>query len=158
MDHSLETLLQKRVDGLLIMCTEVQGPSKTVFSRYPSVPTVMMDWSPFESAGDIIQDNSFLGGEIATRYLIDAGFTRIACIAGPQDKSPAQARYQGFLHAMKAASLNIYDEYIIFSDFEFSGGFDSMNKLLALPNPPDAILRGMMRWRSVLTKRFTKKA
>ena len=27
MDHSLETLLQKRVDGLLMMCSEVQGPS-----------------------------------------------------------------------------------------------------------------------------------
>ncbi|MEQ4622842.1 ribose operon transcriptional repressor RbsR [Providencia vermicola] len=142
MNHSLETLLQKRVDGLLIMCTEVQGPSKEVLSRYPAVPTVMMDWSPFESGGDIIQDNSFLGGEIATRYLIDAGFTQIACIAGPQDKSPARARFQGFMQAMKQASLKIPDEYIIFSDFEFAGGFNSMNKLLALDNPPKAIFAG----------------
>ncbi|MGG4609212.1 ribose operon transcriptional repressor RbsR [Providencia sp. Me31A] len=142
MDHSLETLLQKRVDGLLIMCTEVQGPSKDVFSRYPSVPSVMMDWSPFESGGDIIQDNSFLGGEIATRYLIEAGFTRIACIAGPQDKSPARARYQGFIQAMKQAKISINDDYIIFSDFEFAGGFNSMNKLLELPTPPQAIFAG----------------
>ncbi|MDV5227165.1 ribose operon transcriptional repressor RbsR [Providencia rettgeri] len=142
MNHSLETLLQKRVDGLLIMCTEAQGPSKEVLSRYPSVPTVMMDWSPFESGGDIIQDNSFLGGEMATRYLIEAGFTQIACIAGPQDKSPAQARFQGFLAAMKQASLSIPDEYIIFSDFEFVGGFESMNKLLELANPPKAIFAG----------------
>ncbi|MEX9862461.1 ribose operon transcriptional repressor RbsR [Providencia manganoxydans] len=142
MNHSLETLLQKRVDGLLIMCTEAQGPSKEVLSRYPSVPTVMMDWSPFESGGDIIQDNSFLGGEMATRYLIEAGFTQIACIAGPQDKSPAQARFQGFLAAMKQASLSIPDEYIIFSDFEFAGGFESMNKLLELTNPPKAIFAG----------------
>ncbi|BBG60637.1 sugar-binding domain protein [Providencia rustigianii DSM 4541] len=142
MDHSLETLLQKRVDGLLIMCTEVQGPSKNVFSRYPSVPTVMMDWSPFELDGDVIQDNSFLGGEIATRYLIDAGFSRIACIAGPQDKSPARARYQGFIQAMQHASLDVHDEYVIFSDFEFAGGFESMNKLLELPNPPEAIFAG----------------
>lgn len=142
MNHSLETLLQKRVDGLLIMCTEAQGPSKEVLSRYPAVPTVMMDWSPFESGGDIIQDNSFLGGEMATRYLIEAGFTQIACIAGPQDKSPAQARFQGFIAAMKQASLPIPDEYIIFSDFEFAGGFESMNKLLALENRPKAIFAG----------------
>lgn len=142
MDHSLETLLQKRVDGLLIMCTEVQGPSKDVFSRYPSVPTVMMDWSPFESGGDIIQDNSFLGGEIATRHLIEAGFTRIACIAGPQDKSPARARYQGFMRAMEQAKIAVNDDYIIFSDFEFAGGFNSMNKLLELPIPPQAIFAG----------------
>lgn len=142
MNHSLETLLQKRVDGLLIMCTEIQGPSKDLLSRYPAVPTVMMDWSPFESGGDIIQDNSFLGGKIATRYLIDAGFTQIACIAGPQDKSPARARFQGFMQAMKQSSLNVPDEYIIFSDFEFAGGFDSMNHLLALTNPPKAIFAG----------------
>lgn len=142
MNHSLETLLQKRVDGLLVMCTEIQGPSKDLLSRYPAVPTVMMDWSPFESGGDIIQDNSFLGGEIATRYLIDAGFTQIACIAGPQDKSPARARFQGFMQAMKQSSLNVPDEYILFSDFEFAGGFDSMNHLLALANPPKAIFAG----------------
>lgn len=157
MNHSLETLLQKRVDGLLIMCTEVQGPSKEVLSRYPAVPTVMMDWSPFESGGDIIQDNSFLGGEIATRYLIDAGFTQIACIAGPQDKSPARARFQGFMQAMKQASLKIPDEYIIFSDFEFAGGFNSMNKLLALDNPRKLFLQGMTRWPLGLIKPFLAK-
>ncbi|MDH2324892.1 ribose operon transcriptional repressor RbsR [Providencia rettgeri] len=142
MNHSLETLLQKRVDGLLIMCTEVQGPSKDVFTRYPSVPTVMMDWSPFDSVGDVIQDNSFLGGEIATRYLIDSGFTRIACIAGPQDKSPARARYQGFIQAMEQAKIEVNEDYIIFSDFEFAGGFESMNKLLELSTPPQAIFAG----------------
>ncbi|HCH7934433.1 MULTISPECIES: ribose operon transcriptional repressor RbsR [Providencia] len=142
MNHSLETLLQKRVDGLLIMCTEVQGPSKDVFTRYPSVPTVMMDWSPFDLVGDVIQDNSFLGGEIATRYLIDSGFTRIACIAGPQDKSPARARYQGFIQAMEQAKIEVNEDYIIFSDFEFAGGFESMNKLLELSTPPQAIFAG----------------
>lgn len=142
MNHSLETLLQKRVDGLLIMCTEVQGPSKDVFTRYPSVPTVMMDWSPFDSVGDVIQDNSFFGGEIATRYLIDSGFTRIACIAGPQDKSPARARYQGFIQAMEQAKIEVNEDYIIFSDFEFAGGFESMNKLLELSTPPQAIFAG----------------
>ncbi|MEY0288487.1 substrate-binding domain-containing protein [Providencia rettgeri] len=108
MNHSLETLLQKRVDGLLIMCTEVQGPSKNVLAR----------------------------------YLIKAGFTRIACIAGPQDKSPARARHQGFIQAMTDGGINIYDDYIIFSDFEFAGGFESMNKLLSLPTPPEAIFAG----------------
>lgn len=97
---------------------------------------------PFESEGDIIQDNSFLGGEIATRYLIEAGFSRIACIAGPQDKSPARARHQGFIQAMTDGGINIYDDYIIFSDFEFAGGFESMNKLLNLPIPPEAIFAG----------------
>ncbi|MEI9747262.1 ribose operon transcriptional repressor RbsR [Moellerella wisconsensis] len=142
MDHSLETLLQKRVDGLLMMCSEVQGPSPEILKRYPAVPTVMMDWSPYGSEGDIIQDNSLLGGEIATRYLIESGFTCIACIAGPQDKSPAQYRLQGFKQAMRQASLVVPEDYIVVSDFEFSGGFDAMNQLLDLASPPQAIFAG----------------
>ncbi|VTM15676.1 transcriptional repressor RbsR [Klebsiella pneumoniae] len=34
--------------------------------RYPSVPTVMMDWAPFDGDSDLIQDNSLLGGDMAT--------------------------------------------------------------------------------------------
>nr|MBA2817801.1 transcriptional regulator RbsR [Candidatus Pantoea persica] len=35
MNRSLETLLQKRVDGLLIMCTESHLPSAAILNRYP---------------------------------------------------------------------------------------------------------------------------
>ncbi len=58
--------------------------------RYPTVPTVMMDWAPFDGDSDLIQDNSLLGGDLATQYLIDKGHTRIACITGPLDKTPAR--------------------------------------------------------------------
>ena len=141
MNSSLETLLQKRVDGLLLMCTEIKGPSAEVFSRYPRLPMVMMDWSPFAFGGDVIQDNSFLGGEIATNHLIENGFTRIACIAGPLDKSPAKSRLDGFYRAMAQAGLDVPPEYVLESDFEFSGGFSAMNQLLSLPVPPQAVLR-----------------
>ncbi|SUB14276.1 Ribose operon repressor [Pantoea agglomerans] len=60
----------------------------------------MMDWAPFEGRGDIIQDNALLGGEMATQHLIDSGYTRIACIAGPQDKTPARMRLEGYRNAM----------------------------------------------------------
>lgn len=39
--------------------------------RYPSIPTVMMDWSPFDGESDLIQDNSLLGGDLATQHLIE---------------------------------------------------------------------------------------
>ncbi|OAT25719.1 ribose operon transcriptional repressor RbsR [Proteus myxofaciens] len=139
MDSSLETLLQKRVDGLLLMCTESRAPSSEVLSRYPRLPMVMMDWSPFEYGGDIIQDNSLLGGEIATTYLIDKGFTEIACIAGPQDKLPAKHRLQGYYNAMQKAGLSVRKEFVLTSDFEFSGGLTAMEKLLSLPKLPQAV-------------------
>ncbi|PKE30076.1 transcriptional regulator RbsR [Rahnella sp. AA] len=139
MNRSLETLLQKRVDGLLIMCTENHRPSKDAISRYPSLPIVMMDWSPFEGSIDVIQDNALLGGEMATDYLIRHGYSRIACITGPLDKTTAQERLNGYRQAMKKAGLEILPGYEVSSDFEFGGGLVAMEQLLMLPEPPHAI-------------------
>ncbi|WP_206543652.1 ribose operon transcriptional repressor RbsR [Pantoea dispersa] len=139
MNRSLETLMQKRVDGLLMMCTETHLPSPDILNRYPSVPMVMMDWAPFEGRGDIIQDNALLGGELATQYLIDRGYTRIACIAGPLDKTPARLRLDGFHQAMAASGLAVPPGYVVDGDFEFQGGFNAMNQLLALDPPPQAV-------------------
>ncbi|WP_312664734.1 ribose operon transcriptional repressor RbsR [Pantoea sp. CTOTU49201] len=139
MNRSLETLMQKRVDGLLMMCTETHLPSAEILNRYPSVPMVMMDWAPFEGRGDIIQDNALLGGELATQHLIDRGYMRIACIAGPQDKTPARLRLEGFHKAMASSGLAVPSGYVVDGDFEFQGGFNAMNQLLTLDTLPEAI-------------------
>ncbi|EPO1792385.1 ribose operon transcriptional repressor RbsR [Cronobacter turicensis] len=142
MNRNLETLLQKRVDGLLLLCTETHQPSPAIMKRYPAIPTVMMDWSPFDGDSDVIQDNSLLGGDIATRYLIDKGYTCIACVTGPLDKTPARLRLEGYRAAMQRAGLPVAEGYEVIGDFEFAGGLRAMQSLLALPEPPQAVFMG----------------
>ncbi|MBC1186545.1 MULTISPECIES: ribose operon transcriptional repressor RbsR [Kluyvera] len=142
MNRNLETLMQKRVDGLLLLCTETHQPSLEIMQRYPSIPSVMMDWAPFDGDSDLIQDNSLFGGDMATRYLIERGHTRIACIAGPLDKTPARLRLEGYREAMHNAKLPILDGYEITSDFEFGGGLEAMQQLLKHPERPDAVFVG----------------
>lgn len=142
MNRNLETLMQKRVDGLLLLCTETHQPSPEIMQRYPSVPTVMMDWAPFDGTSDLIQDNSLLGGDMATQHLIDKGHTRIACITGPLDKTPARLRQEGFLVAMARAGLPVPEGYQITGDFEFSGGYEAMQALLAQKERPQAVFIG----------------
>ncbi|WP_108702260.1 ribose operon transcriptional repressor RbsR [Phytobacter sp. SCO41] len=139
MNSNLETLMQKRVDGLLLLCTETHQPSREILQRYPSVPTVMMDWAPFDGDSDLIQDNSLLGGDMATQYLINKDHTHIACIAGPLDKTPARLRLEGYRDAMARAGLTIHDGDEIIGNFEFSGGFEAMQMLLALEARPQAV-------------------
>lgn len=139
MNRSIETLLQKRVDGLIMMCTENHCPSQDALNRYPSLPIVMMDWSPFDGANDIIQDNALIGGKMATEFLISQGYTRIACITGPLDKTTAQQRLAGFRQAMHEANLEIMPGYEVSGDFEFAGGLSAMQQLLALAVPPHAV-------------------
>lgn len=79
---------------------------------------------------------------MATQYLIDQGYTRIACIAGPLDKTPARLRLEGYKEAMARAGLTVPEGYVISSDFEFGGGFSAMQKLLMLPALPQAVFIG----------------
>jgi len=99
----------------------------------------MMDWAPFDGDSDLIQDNSLLGGDMATQYLINKGHTHIACIAGPLDKTPARLRLEGYRDAMARAGLTIHDGDEIIGNFEFSGGFEAMQMLLALEARPQAV-------------------
>lgn len=139
MIDNFEHLLQKRVDGLLAMCTETHSIPQQIFDRYPKLPMVMMDWSPFNNVCDTIQDNSFYGATIAMQYLVDQNYQRIACITGPLNNTQAQFRLQGYRTALKEANLPIIEGYEVQGDFQFASGVTAMQNLLNLPVLPQAV-------------------
>ncbi|EOX4079482.1 substrate-binding domain-containing protein [Vibrio alginolyticus] len=137
MRQSINTLLQKRVDGLILMCSSLEGERIDVFERYPDIPVVVMDWGPMLFTSDKIQDNSLRGGYLAAKYLIDCGHTEIGCITGPLIKHQAQMRYEGYKRAMNEAGLGFNANWIIESDFECEGGYQAFKKMAqrgALPS------------------------
>lgn len=139
MKASINTLLQKRVDGLLLMCSTLEGERIEVFDRYPDIPVVVMDWGPMLFASDKIQDNSLSGGYIATNYLIECGHKEIGCITGPLIRHQAQMRYEGYKRAVLEAGLEINPQWIVESDFECEGGYEAFNRILENGPLPSSI-------------------
>jgi LacI family transcriptional regulator len=150
MNRNLETLMQKRVDGLLLLCTETHQPSKEIMQRYPSVPTVMMDWAPFDGTSDLIQDNSLLGGDMATQYLIDKGILALPVLPGRWIKPRRVCVWKGIsgdgtrgLPFLMATGLPvILNLTAVSSDAETAGGSVRRRCLLVT-----------MRWRLVPIRR-----
>jgi len=136
--NHVEMLAKKRVDGLLVMCSEYTQHSLDVLSSFSSVPMVVMDWGP-NTDTDIIEDNSFTGGYLATKHLIDCGHKAIGLIAGELDKTTARTRYEGFVKAMNEANLPIHENWIMEGFFEPEDGYECMNKILAQDNLPTAV-------------------
>ena len=122
MHANLDTLLQKRVDGLLLMCSEVESQGFDLFARHKPVPTVVMDWGPTNFPCDKIQDNSYQGGYLATQHLIAKGHIKIGCITGALDKLTAQQRFAGFTQAMTEAGLSVNPLWVTTGNFECEGG------------------------------------
>ncbi|PSU76812.1 substrate-binding domain-containing protein [Photobacterium phosphoreum] len=139
MRESINTLLQKRVDGLILMCSSLEGERIEMFEHYPDIPVVVMDWGPMLFTSDKIQDNSLRGGYMATQYLIAAGHTDIGCITGPLIRYQAQMRYEGYKRAINEAKLSFNSNWIVESDFECEGGYTAFMEMYQHGRLPSAI-------------------
>ncbi len=104
MNRNLETLQNASMDYSCCARRPISPPGNHVAL---SVGTDGYDGlGPFDGDSDLIQDNSLLGGDMATQYLIDRAFTH-ACIAGPLDKTPARLRLEGFMPRWRAAACRL---------------------------------------------------
>lgn len=139
MKASINTLLEKRVDGLLLLCSSLEGKYLDVFDRYQDIPTVVMDWGETHFPSDKIKDNSRLGGYMAARHLIDNGHREIGCITGPLDRHQAQIRFAGFQQALDDEGISLEDKWVVPSNFECDGGYDAFNLLYERGELPSAI-------------------
>ncbi|WP_025738951.1 substrate-binding domain-containing protein [Salinivibrio socompensis] len=142
MRASIDTLLQKRVDGLILMCSTLEGERIEGFDRYPDIPVVVMDWGPIDFTCDKIQDNSYQGGYLATQHLIDCGHRQIGCISGPLAKHQAQMRFQGFNDALRDAGLVEHPDWMVEADFECEGGYQGLQAIAECGSLPTAIFAG----------------
>ena len=139
MQDSINTLLQKRVDGMILMCSSMEGERIDIFEKYPDIPVVVMDWGPILFTSDKIQDNSLSGGYMAAKHLIDCGHRDIGCITGPLNRYQAMMRYEGFKRALNEAGLPFNPKWIVESNFECDGGYDAFNRIYASGELPTAI-------------------
>ncbi|WP_373777098.1 substrate-binding domain-containing protein [Glaesserella sp.] len=134
----VERLLRKQVDGLLLMCAEPQQDEPYIMNNL-RLPMVVIDWWQQPLKADIIHENSELGGYLATKALIDAGYREIAVITGELTKPLAEKRLNGYKRSLSENNLQIRSEWIIESRFHYEGGLTAMEKLLALPHRPKAV-------------------
>lgn len=137
LQHHLQTLIQRKVDGLLLMCGDAR--LNTDESLNIPLPMVVVDWWFTELNADKIFENSTSGGYLATKTLIDAGHSDIAIITGNLKKSLAKNRLEGYKKALYEANIPLNPNWIIESHFDFAGGLAGMNSLLTQSEKPTAV-------------------
>lgn len=82
------------------------------------------------------------GGMTATRHLTELGHRRIAMICGRGGLWSSQARLDGYRAALQAAGLAYTPELVRRNIIDLAGARQEANELLALPDPPTAIVAG----------------
>ena len=130
--------LDKRVDGLLVMSTELAYDDLRD-ELLENVPVVFVNTRVDSPECDVINFDNEAGGRAAATHLIEVGHRRIAVVKGPEEAHDSQARFQGYRSALKAHGIP-YDEALVFpGDYTHQAGFDAVSRLLALPERPTAL-------------------
>ncbi|MGW2340146.1 LacI family DNA-binding transcriptional regulator [Streptomyces sp. NPDC001661] len=108
-------------------------------------PVVAVDRRPRGASVDAVMMDNRHGGEEATEHLLARGYRRIACIAGPEGASTSDERLAGYRAVLRdhlgdsGQTAEPPSEYVVHGDFRVDGGRAAMERLLALPGPPDAV-------------------
>lgn len=132
----VQTLADRRVDGLIL----VASAGTRTLPRPRRIPIVLADR---ELAGaDLVASDHRGGAMLAVEHLTGLGHEVIACVAGPQDLSPAVQRYEGYAAVVTArfgaVGLDLAD-YVAFGSFDYQTGFEGAMALLRRRPRPTAI-------------------
>lgn len=135
----LRMLAEKRVDGLLVMCSDLDEQLLELLERQKETPMVIMDWGPESPHTDKIQDNAELGGYVATKFFIEHGHKTIGCLTGHSEKTACRERLKGYRKAMAEAGLEVKEEWILEGDFECESAVAAAKQFIAMEERPTAI-------------------
>lgn len=104
-------------------------------------PVVAVDRSTPYPVDAVKIDNRAAGVD-AAMALVNAGYQRIACIAGPAGIENSEERLLGWRHVVsrQRGSDLMPLEYLQHANYRVDGGRAAMAALLALDSPPDAVM------------------
>ncbi|MFI0445746.1 LacI family DNA-binding transcriptional regulator [Actinomadura sp. 6N118] len=140
-DHYVRTLLEQRVDGLLLCPTAEITPLVQDAVR-DGKPLLFLDRTlPGLDVPTVRADGAAAIGELVG-HLRRLGHRRIAFISGPAFLSTGRERTAAFVAAMQDHGLPVRDEYLEAGDFQAASGRASAARLLDLPEPPAVIFAG----------------
>lgn len=87
-----------------------------------------------------IEMDSRSGFELLVRHLVERGYRRIAYIGAPLIFTLQGDRYAGYCNGLAAAGIEFDPILVSEGDLSRNGGYQAAQGLLALPNPPTAII------------------
>jgi LacI family transcriptional regulator len=134
----LDIAVSEGMAGVILAPASADGDLAHVVSQ--GRPMVAVDRMTGFNIDAVMVDNR-AAGIAATNALFDAGYTRVACIAGPLGIEGTEERSLGWRQVVsKRSDTREIDDYLRHANYRVDGGRAAMAALLALETPPDAVV------------------
>jgi LacI family transcriptional regulator len=126
---------QKRFDGLIIRPTAAQNTD--LLKLY--APVVLLDSGEAFPDFDTVYSDAVQAVRLAMEHLVELGHRRIALIAGPARPRKAHTHRDTYIREIKSHRLHLDTSMIVETDLTTIGGYNAMQRLLALRQRPTAV-------------------
>lgn len=128
--EGIEFLISRNCDAIILHVEAVSDEYLVELSKGKTPIFIISRYVEQLSEQCISLDNE-LGGYLATKSLLTLGHTDIACIAGPQYKFDAKARFKGYQRALAEHNISFKEELFYSADFKETGGSEGIAHLMA---------------------------
>jgi DNA-binding LacI/PurR family transcriptional regulator len=132
-------MLQRKVDGVAIMTSEMDDRLVEVFSRR-HIPLVFLDTGTPSPGVSCVRIDYSAGIDAAVHHLIELGHKRIAFISGPMRLASARMRYKAFMESTARDRLDANPNLIQEGNHRVDGGHDAMKRILNSKARPTAVM------------------
>ncbi|MGB4137473.1 MAG: LacI family DNA-binding transcriptional regulator [Microbacterium sp.] len=126
----LAALRRKRVDGVLLVASELTSSADDLFD---GIPGVFLDRAGDGSAPSVSIDQE-QAAYVATRHLIENGHRRIAHLSGPDGLAVTRLRRNGWRRALQDAGIEPDPALLFDGDFLEEGGYRAGERILDAPD------------------------
>lgn len=141
MDLFKRLIKRQRVSALLFARTRRQD-QRIAYLLEQNIPFVAFGRSETSNAFPFVDIDHHVVGRAGCARFITLGHRRIALIHAPEYLMFSHLERAGYSQALRAAGIEFDEALCVQADICEEGGADAARRLLALPDPPTAIICG----------------
>ena len=137
----VDTMKKQRVDGVIISLSKLTNKYDHLqaLDKY-DIPVVYFDRVPTLEKANKVFCNLYKGTVEMVSWLFYKGYRRIAFINGPDKLQASKERLKGYIEGVAKQKLKVDMQLVERTDLSKESTQAAMKKLLALKNPPNAII------------------
>ncbi len=136
-EQTLPTALQYHVDGLIITSATLSSKLADECAR-TGTPVVLFNRYEMGTTANAVCCDNVGGGKIVANAFLDAGYERLAYIAGEDESSTNRDREQGFTRQLQTRGHTLAFKESG-NEYTYEAGYAAAKRILQNDIPPDAI-------------------
>jgi LacI family transcriptional regulator len=150
--HAVEVLLEKQVDGLIVVPSSTSATEHLTRKHLAGAPLVLVDRTISGFDVSSVTTDDLIGGQSALRHVAAMGHTRVAFlvaavgVSGFTNERPAtlissvHARVEGFLKGCSASNIRSANQTWIFCENDSAAAENAVRSILGKKKRPTAII------------------